>query len=390
MQMVVDYFVKLKGTEPDLMQKLKASENSFSFDSDSNLKEAIEDANQMINKLLKTSTRIRKLKLTFTVNDERLINLIEATPEDYKPQYEDMCKMFDKNKMFLANLIYEFEELRKEDLDEASEQMSQKIYHYAGEYINYFKTGDSVEDMDPSMLEKFFVDTYLYRNDKYNDVLEFTSQYANVMLNKFTAYKTLTFLRFAENEMIGNLSKNVAKIEDQIIEFLQSSRMEKEMENIENKIQQTRFALDYIKSGLAGKSYVESQLNNNYLREKSVALLHQVRDLELRIEECNADIVIIFNWYDEYIEPLMAISQQFSGVKDYLKNSSTELSVKELEKVHNLMNDFNNSRWMIEHFLWSTRATQKGRFVDNFCDILSKDLKGYKKFKVQFLNVPVS
>lgn len=387
--MVVDYFIKLQKTEPDLMTKLKESEKEFSFESDAKLKESIEEANQMINKLLKTSTRIRKLKLTFTVNDERLINLIEATPEDYRPDYKEMCRLFDKNKMFLANLIYEFEELQKQDLDEATEQLSQKVHHYAGEYINYFDTEASNNNVDATMLEKFFVDAYLYRNDKFNDVLEFASKFANSMLNKYTTYKAVAFLRFCETELISELEETITKTEEDIEGFLKAVNWDSRLQSIETGVHNATLAIDFIKAGLAGKSYTDAHMNNPYLRESSVKLLNKVRELEKRYEQNDADNVIIMEWLDEYIEPLMTLSKDLGDVKGYLKNSSSELSVNEFKKVHEIMNRYNKSRWMVEQFLWSTRAAQKGRFVDLFCDAIAKDLKNYKKFNSMITTVQV-
>ena len=387
--MVVDYFNKLKATQPDLIKKLTQSEKEFSFESDSGLKDSIEEANQMMNKLLKTSTRIRKLKLTFTVNDERLINLIEATAEDYRPQYEDMCRLFDKNKMFLANLIYEFEELQKEDLDEATEQLSQKVYHYAGEYINYFNTDESINNVDPTMLEKFFVDSYLYRNDKYNEVLEFASQFANIMLNKFTTYKAVAFLRYCENEYLPELEEYVSTVEKDLENFLKSPNMEKTLFDIDGTNTQVRTGLDFIKGGLVGKNYTDDHMDNKYLRENSVKLLNQVRELEKRYDENYGDATNIFHWLDEYIEPLMKLSKEFGEVKGFIKNASSELTVSEYKKVHEIMNRFNQSRWMIEQFLWMTRACEKARFVDRFCEVMMNDLKSYKKYSAMIVNLQV-
>ena len=387
--MVVDYFVKLQATQPDLLKKLTESEKEFSFESDSGLRESIEEANQMMNKLLKTSTRIRKLKLTFTVNDERLINLIEATAEDYRPEYQDMCRLFDKNKMFLANLIYEFEELQKEDLDEATEQLSQKVYHYAGEYINYFNTDESINNMDPTMLEKFFVDAYLYRNDKYNEVLEFASKFANIMLNKFTTYKAVAFLRYCEKEYLPQLDNDITRVEKDLESILKSSNMEKVLFDIDGLNTQIRTGLDFMKGGLVGKNYTDYHMSNKYLRENSVKLLNQVRELEKRYDENYGDATNIFHWLDEYIEPLMKLSNEFGEVKGFIKNASSELTVSEYKKVHQIMNKFNQSRWMIEQFLWMTRSCEKARFVDQFCEVMIKDLKSYKKYRAMIVNLHV-
>lgn len=288
-------------------------------------------------------SKIRQLKLTFTIPDDRLIGLIDEVPESFSPSITEIMEMFDEIKLFMSNLGYEFEDLEKQKFEEADEALNRKIVHFADQYLNYLRPSDK------SRLETFFVYAYLYRNDRFNEVLNYTASILNLMLNKISMYKTAIFLRFFEQKLLVQLKKDVEDIETRTSKILEMNGPIEEFEDLNTKYYSMLTAFAYVKSQFSGRKHNEKLFCNSILEIRMPPALKTLREYEKRLDKMRLEL----NWIGEYINDLpnyLHASDELKKVEKMLTEKKGKVTVKNLRAAQDILNGYNFERNKAERF----------------------------------------
>lgn len=288
-------------------------------------------------------SKIRQLKLTFTIADDRLIGLIDEVPESFSPSLEEIQELFDEIKLFISNLGYEFEDLEKQNFEEADEALNRKIVHFADQYLNYLRPKEQ------SRLETYFVYAYLYRNDKFNEVLNYTAEILTLMLNKISLYKTAVFLRYFEEKLFVEIKKDVEDLESRTLGILDINAPIEEFGDLNTKFYQINTAIAFAKSQLAGRKHNDKIFNNSVLEIRMPPALKSLREYEIRLEKLKSEL----NWIGEYINDLpnyQHASDELKTVKDLMKEKNGKVDLKNLKSAQEIMNGYNFERNKAQDF----------------------------------------
>lgn len=345
---MVDFFKKIQSDETRLKNNLTECEERFSFENDEGLKQAMDEVSVYMKKLFKTMSKIRQLKLTFTIPDDRLIGLIDEVPESFSPELEEIQEMFDEIKLFISNLGYEFEDLEKKKFEEADEALNQKVVHFADQYLKYMRPSDK------SRLETFFVYAYLYRNDRFNEVLNYTAGVLNLMLKKVALYKAAVFLRFFEEQLFPLLRKEVDDLETRSLNILEINAPIEEFEDLNTKFYKMVTAMAFVKSQFASRKHDVKIFNNSCLEVRLPPALKSLREYEKKLDRIRSEL----NWIGEYINDLpnyQHASDELRKVEDLLKDKGGKVTKKNLKMAHDILNGFNFERNKAEMFARDVR-----------------------------------
>lgn len=378
---MVDFFQKIKSDESRLKANLSECEAEFSFESDEGLAKAIEEVSIYMKKLFKTMSKIRQLKLTFTIPDDRLIGLIDEVPESFSPELEEIQEMFDEIKLFISNLGFEFEDLEKQKFEEADEALNRKVVHFADQYLNYMRPKEK------SRLETFFVYAYLYRNDKFNEVLNYTAEILNIMLNKISLYKAAVFLRFFEQTLLPQMKKDVDDLESRVLGILEINGPIEEFEDLNTKFYKVITAFSYVKSQLASRGHNEKIFNNSVLEIRLPPALKSMREYEKKLEDVRKEL----NWVGEYINDLpnyIHASDELRKVKGLLEEKKGKVQLSKLKDAQDIMSGFNFERQKAEGFARDVKG-HKIRVGKEFLTKLKNDDALYQEARglIKIVNV---
>lgn len=310
-------------------------------------------------------SKIRQLKLTFTIPDDRLISLIDEIPESFSPSLEEIQEMFEEIKLFISNLGFEFEDLEKQKFEDADEALNKKVVHFADQYLKYMRPNEK------SRLETFFVYSYLYRNDRFNEVLNYTAGILNTMLNKIILYKMAVFLRFFEQKLFPQLKQDIEDLEKRTLGILEINAPIEEFEDLNTKFYQTITAIAYIKSHFAGKKHDIKIFNNSVIETRLPPALKSLREHELKLDQIKLEL----NWIGEYINDLpnyIHASGELKKVEGLLKEKNGKVSLTDLKNAQDILNGYNFERNKAEDFARDVKF-QEIQLGKDFIALLKKD-----------------
>lgn len=326
-------------------------------------------------------SKIRQLKLTFTIADDRLIGLIDEVPESFSPDLEEIQEMFDEIKLFISNLGFEFEDLEKKNFEEADEALNQKVVHFADQYLKYMRPNEK------SRLETFFVYAYLYRNDRFNEVLNYTAGVLNLMLKKISLYKAAVFLRFFEEKLFPQLKQEIDDLESRTLNILEINAPIEEFEDLNTKFYKMITAMAFVKSQFASRKHDVKIFNNSCLEVRLPPALKSLREYEKKLDQIRSEL----NWIGEYINDLpnyQHASDELKKVEGLLKEKAGKVTKTNLKKAHDILNGFNFERNKAEMFAWDVR-NQKIRLGELFVARLKNDDGIYQHAREDFKQVRV-
>ena len=376
--MVTDFFNKVKSDEAEIKEVLKNAELEFAFENDQGLKAAIEKVSFFMKKLFKTTSKIRQLKLTFTVTDERLISLIDSSPEDFSPTLKSIQELYERNKLYLSNLGFEFDDLQKEDFSQATEALNKKIVHFSGEYLKFMKPPTQ------SDLETFFVNSYLYRNDRFNEVLNYTASILNMMLNKLTLYRTAVFLRFFQDKLLPQLEADTLKITERTNNLFQSTSTPADYEELAQMKFHNNSIITYSKAMLASRKPDERFYANTSIQVNMPLMMKRLKEIEtemIRVEKefgCAHEYINVYPNYVFAASELRKVAPSLKAkkiTKDVLGNAEIKIM------------GYNTERLALENFVRDLRHSNTKVYQD-LNAILTQDVEEYNAVKKALFRAP--
>lgn len=347
--MIMGFFDNMKNDKANIFESLKMAEAEFGFEQDTKLKEELDNTRFFIKKLFKSLSKIRQLKLSFTIEDEHLIELIEKTPEYIQPQRNEIEKLFDEMNMVINNLVYELGELENVEQDQMDKKYNRNIIHFSKEYIKFFKPKSE------NIMEQFFVQCYLFRNDKFNEILNYTSELMNFMLNKLELYKTTIFLRYFEEILLSQIEAKVSKLSKDIDNFHNSPNPTDQCSEMGSSVFQLEVLFVFIKYNLASRKSDSDLFGNLTLETRLEPALKKLREHELELLKCKKQV----SWIGEFIAHFSNFEYacaDLNKVQPMLKKIKKNASALDnFKKVHDILFTYNKERQHAEHFIYETK-----------------------------------
>lgn len=310
MKVVIDFFRKLHPEEENLKASFKESERSFGFEDSGSIKENLHDVMIYTKKIMKVLNKIRHLKLTFTIEDERLINLVDQANEEDVVDSLMVKENYAKSKAELGEMIGNFEYLDSQPFEDADEALNRRVREHSSVYLRFFKTNEV------SALEEFFLNCYLYRNDKFNEVLNACAEFLNLILKKLNIYKTLIFLKYYDNNIKRVLEANVGELTAKIEGVITHNSPVNEFERLLQLTLRTSVLINYIKSMLVSKRHNIEVFDNEYLRQRLPGILKELKLFEEDYKKVHREL----GYLDNFINMLPDYLKASEDLKEFRGN----------------------------------------------------------------------
>ena len=269
---------------------------------------------------MKVLNKIRHLKLTFTIEDERLINLVDQANEDEVISSYMVKDNYTQSKDVLNEMVDSFEYLNSQPFEDADDVLNRQVRAHASDYMKFFKTEEV------SILEQFFLNCYLYRNEKFNEVLNACAEFLNLILKKLNIYKTVIFLKYYDANIERVLKANVAELKSKIEGVISHETPVQEFERLLQLTLRTSVLINYIKSMLVSKRHNMEVFDNTYLHKRLPEILKELKHFEDDYKQVHKELGHLDNFINmlpEYIRASEVLREYEGNVnpnKEYQKD----------------------------------------------------------------------
>ena len=259
---------------------------------------------------MKVLNKIRHLKLTFTIEDERLINLVDQANEEEVVDSQMVKKNYQESKAELQKMVKNFDFLNNQPFEDADEELNRQVRDNAFVYLKFFKTNEV------SVLEEFFLNCYLYRNDKFNEVLNSCAEFLNLILKKLNIYKTVIFLKYYDANIERVLQANVQELTSKIEGVITHNTPIAEFERLLQLTLRTSVLINYIKSMLVSKRHNIEVFDNEYLKNRLPEILKELKAFEDKYKRVHSEL----GHLDNFINMLPDYLKASDDLKGYEGN----------------------------------------------------------------------
>jgi len=307
---VIDFFHKISPEEDNIRDNFQQAEKKFGFENSEVVKETLQDVVIYSKKIMKVLNKIRHLKLTFTIEDERLINLVDQANEDDIVDSGMVKRNYQDSKTELKDMIDNFEYLNSQPFEDADETLNRQVRDNASIYMKFFKTNQV------SVLEEFFLNCYLYRNEKFNEVLNACAEFLNLILKKLNIYKTVIFLKYYDANIKRVLKANIDELTTKIEGVITHNTPVSEFERLLQLTLRTSVLINYIKSMLVSKRHNIEVFDNAYLKQRLPEILKELKGFEDDYKQVHKEL----GHLDNFINMLPDYLKASEDLKEYEGN----------------------------------------------------------------------
>ena len=315
----------MTGKEEEIKSNLGEAEKNFGFENDTAVKQNLDVVIVYVERLAKLLSKIRQLKLTFTIEDERLINLVDQVSDDEIVNLGKLKTYYEANKTQLAEMMDNFDFLDGQPFEDADHTLNFQVRDNAKRYMEFFKVNN-----DDSVLDLFFLNCYLFRNEKYNDVLNHTAEFLNLILKKINIYKTTIFIRYYHDHIERILRANTEELKGKIEAIIRHKTPVSEFERLMDLTLKTSILINYIKSMIVSKKHNQVIFSYPYLREQLPAVLRQLKDFEEQYKIVHREL----GHLDNFVNFLPDFQQASEEMRSFVGNIENDKEYKVEGLVH--------------------------------------------------------
>ena len=352
----------------------------FEPSSDENVVNCLEDVMVYMQKMYKILTKIRQLKLTFTIEDERLINLVDQVTQDELVDLDDLKKLYEDTKVEIAELITEFEYLDSQPFEDSDKVLNANIKSDTVRYIKFFRAEKD------SLLEKYFLNCYLYRNEQFNEVLNHVASLLNLVLKKISINKTAIFIQYYDDNIKRVLKANIEELDGKVESLVSHNNPESEWERLLQLTLRTSVLMNYIKSMVVSKNHNEEIFNNGFLKRKLPTVLEELRQFEHQYQKVNKELGHLDSFqhllseYNESAEKMKSFEGNININQEYSKDGLLSLNA--------VLQNYNMHKSKFETLSINSEL-YNSKCLSLMKNILKKNNEIYKKLKNQYFNLLV-
>ena len=341
--MVLNFFNKTVQSEDILKDNFRNAESEFDPNEDENLKLCLDDVATYMKKLHKILTKVRQLKLTFTIEDQRLINLVDQVTDDQIVEMKVLKDMYEETKITITEIIDEFEEVDLLPFEDADDELNNRLKDITVMYLGFFK---SEKDL---VLEHFFLNCYLFRNEKFNEILNHTATFLNLVLKKINIYKTAIFIHFYDEQILRVLKANTDELNDKLRSILEHENPVAEFERLLQLTLKTSVLINYIKSMIVSKKHNDEVFANSFLRRKLPEVLIELKNFEDQYKKVQKEL----GHLDHFINLLPEYLHATREMKTFLGNvkPNTQYNKEGLFNLNNALQSYNSQKVLFENLI---------------------------------------
>jgi hypothetical protein len=372
-KVVIDFFYKIAPEEDNIKDNFQNAEKDFGFENSEVVKETLQDVVIYSKKIMKVLNKIRHLKLTFTIEDERLINLVDQANEDDVVDSGMVKQNYQDSKSTLKDMIDNFEYLNSQPFEDADETLNRQVRDNAAVYMKFFKTNEV------SVLEEFFLNCYLYRNEKFNEVLNSCAEFLNLILKKLNIYKTVIFLKYYDANIERVLKANIEELTSKIENVITHNTPVAEFERLLQLTLRTSVLINYIKSMLVSKRHNLEVFDNSYLKKRLPEILKELKKFEGDYKQVHKEL----GYLDNFINMLPDYLKASEDMKEYEGNvdPNKEYQKDGLFALNKVLQGYNLHKSKFENLLlrpekYNSKCLLKMSTMLNDNNMVYEDLKG--------------
>ena len=298
MKIIEEFFDSLDEKDEQAMLGLAEEEKDFNMTRTAQtIKPALAQAVEVVNKMMKAVVKGKRTQITFTIEDTVLSGLIQEYPSD-QLSVNDILKAYDSCNGLFERLLDDIEDSLQQNMAEKNEELDLKVKNTANLFFRFFSKEDS-------QLGLFLTAVYIFREQLTDRLADRTSEFANVLLKKITAYKTFAFVNYYRNSIEKELVKNVQFMTGRVKRFFDAVSPIKEFESVVDLHAKTSLLLTYLKNALTSKRTTEQVFNNDFLNQNVPVLVEQLADFDNQMNEIRKELGVmesIAPFYDKYLE----------------------------------------------------------------------------------------
>lgn len=379
--MVNEFFEKQVKKEEELRQELRNAETGFGFEDDREISEALERVKKYMKKMFKILNKVRQLKLTFTIEDERLIALVDGVNEDQSVGIEEIEKELTDNTVLLTKLREDFEELGEKAFEDAGPELNKEIQEHSKRYVRFFNAQDT------STVETFYLLCYLYRNEKFNDTLDNCANFLNLILKKINIYKTTLFVKFYEEKIITVMRGNIQELNNYIFQIVEHNSPVSEFERLFNMTLRTSVLISFIKSMIVSKKHDDMVFASPYLRQRLPAILAQQKEFEVDVGKIQKELGHVDNFINmlpDYLRAANDLEKMDGKVR-----LDEEYNQEGLRTFNTVLQTYNLHKSKFENLKMDDQTLQSV-CLTKLRDILDRNNEIYERLKGMFFKLKVS
>ena len=284
--LIINFFDSLKLKFKEVKEQLAMDEKKFDLvEALQNIKVTLNTAEDICTKMIKSMVKVKKIQITFTVDDEHLSTLIEGI-DPSSISLQDVMQFFDSYSAFFERTQEELDYLFEQDLTIQNDDVDSKVRNVASLFIKFFE--------DPNNhLAKFLAYCYLYRDNVINELAEESSAVVSLLLKKTTSYKTFVFLKYFDDSLNNELSNNIKDIEMCINRILESRNPVKQHEELCSKISKTNNLITFIQTSIVNRKTNTIIFNNTHLNDKIPQTIEKISSAQEKLYFYESELRIL-------------------------------------------------------------------------------------------------
>ena len=380
-KVVIDFFYKISPEEDNIRDNFQNAEKDFGFENSEVVKETLQDVVIYSKKIMKVLNKIRHLKLTFTIEDERLINLVDQANEEDIVDSEMVKDNYQDSKLELKEMIENFEYLNSQPFEDADDTLNRQVRDNAAVYMKFFKTNEV------SVLETFFLNCYLYRNEKFNEVLNSCAEFLNLILKKLNIYKTVIFLKYYDANIERVLRANIEELTSKIENVITHNTPVSEFERLLQLTLRTSVLINYIKSMLVSKRHNMEVFDNPYLKKRLPEILKELKNFEDEYKQVHKEL----GYLDNFINMLPDYLKASEEMKDYDGNvdPNKEYQKDGLFALNKALQGYNLHKSKFENLMLRPEK-YNSKCLEKMDDMLRENNRIYEELKGLFFQLSIA
>lgn len=329
----------------------------------------------------KILNKVRQLKLTFTIEDERLIALVDSVNEEKKIEITEIEKDLNENTEILESLRQDFEDLEEKAFEDSGPELNQQIQTVSKRYIDFFNAKES------ATIENFYLLCYLYRNEKFNDTLDNCANFLNLILKKINIYKTTLFVKFYEESIISVMRGNIEVLNNHIGKIVDHENPVAEFERLFNMTLRTSVLISFIKSMIVAKKHDEMVFASPYLRQRLPAMLAQQKNFEIDVAKIQKELGHVDNFINMLPDYLRAAKDL--QTMDGKIRVDEEYNQEGLRTFNTVLQTYNLHKSKFENLKLDDKNLQSV-CLKKLRDLLNENNEIYERLKGMFFKLKVS
>ena len=380
-KVVIDFFHKINPEEDSIKDAFKNSEKDFGFENSETIKDTLQDVIIYSKKIMKVLNKIRHLKLTFTIEDERLINLVDQANEEEVISSHMVKDNYLESKDVLKDMVESFEYLNSQPFEDADVTLNRQVRAHANNYMKFFKTNEV------SILEEFFLNCYLYRNEKFNEVLNSCAEFLNLILKKLNIYKTVIFLKYYDANIERVLKANVTELKSKIEGVISHNTPVAEFERLLQLTLRTSVLINYIKSMLVSKRHNMEVFDNSYLHKRLPEILKELKHFEDDYKQVHKEL----GHLDNFINMLPDYLRASEDLREYEGNVDPNKEYKKdgLFALNKTLQGYNLHKSKFENLMLRPKK-YNSRCLVLMKEMLNNNNKKYESLKQLYFQLSIS